>query len=287
MLVEESLMKTALGRGLAVLTLALTCSCGSGGSTSLPSVEAPTVSPAAPLNFGAPVTVTLATATAAAVIHCTVDGTPPTIDSPACDTPLTLTGTTTVRALATHAGMAASPTVSSTFTHRPITLAADTGTWSPYAYTSVADQYLVANRLTPLPGDYPFLLRSVQIAFFPQHAGTAIRLAVYADADADWANGATLLTTLDTTVLNNGDALATATWSVYELPAPIRVTGPGDLLVGFVVLPPLTTFDWPLDPNGSGRTMMAYWTTTVPNPPFLPSYDFFAQPSTALIRASN
>ena len=198
-----------------------------------------------------------------------------------------MTGTTTVKAFATHAGMEASETVSSTFTHRPITLAADAGTWGPFSITSVADQYLVANRLTPAPGDYPFLLRTVQIAFFPKHAGTAIRLAVYADADGDWANGANLLATLDTTVLNNGAALGGATWSVYQLPAPILVTGPGDLLVGFVVLPPLTTFDWPLDPADSGRTMMAYWATTVPNPPVLPSYDFFGQHTTALIRASD
>jgi hypothetical protein len=198
-----------------------------------------------------------------------------------------VTGTTTVKALATHAGMEASETVSSTFTHRPITLAVDAGTWGPYSITTIADQYLVANRLTPAPEDYPFLLRTVQIAFFPKHAGTAIRLAVYADADGDWGNGADLLATLDTTVLNNGAELAGTTWSVYALPTPILVTGPGDVLVGFVVLPPVTTFDWPLDPVDAGRTMMAYWATTVPNPPALPPYDLFAQPSTALIRASN
>jgi hypothetical protein len=282
-------MTPTFGRVLAVLALAFTWSCGSGGSTPepLPRVAAPTVSPAGPLNFGAPFTVTLTTATAGAVVHCTVDGTEPTTTSPACDAPFTVTGTTTVKAFATHAGMEASEPVSSTFTHRPITLAADAGTWGPYSITTVADQYLVANRLTPAPGDYPFLLRTVQIAFFPKHAGTAIRLAVYADADGDWANGANLLATLDTTVLNNGAALGGATWSVYQLPAPILVTGPGDLLVGFVVLPPVTTFDWPLDPADSGRTMMAYWATTVPNPPALPSYDFFGQHTTALIRASD
>lgn len=282
-------MTPTFGRVLAVLALALTWSCGSGGSTPepLPRVAAPTVSPAGPLNFGAPFTATLATATPGAVIHCTLDGTEPTTTSPVCDAPLTLTGTTTVKALATHADMLASATVASTFTHRPITLAADGGTWRPYSVTTIADQYLVANRLTPAAGDYPLLLRSVQVAFFHKNAGTAIRLAVYADADADWRNGATLLTTLDTTVLNNGAALGTATWSVYELPAPILVAGPGDLLVGFVVLPPVTTFDWPLDPADSGRTTMAYWPTTVPNPPALPSYDFFGQHTTALIRASN
>jgi hypothetical protein len=264
-------------------------SCSS-GTTEAPreTVLAPTFTPTGPFNFGAPLQVELATATASAAIHYTLDGSTPTGASPVYAAPLTLSETTTVRALAIHAGMDDSAVASDTFTHRPVALQVDSGTWGPNGGSSVATRHMMLNRFTPGAADFPLRLRTVEVAFFTQNAAMPIRLAVYSDADGDPANGAILQLTEDVTVLNNGAEVAGMTWSIYQLAHPVTLQGPGDVLVGYVVLPPNDAFNWPLNEASQGRSLMGFWTATVPNPPLLPSdHGMIDMGYNILIRASN
>jgi hypothetical protein len=71
---------------------------GLGGSGTLPTAATPTLSPA-PGTYSTPQTVMLSDTTPGAVIHCTTNGTAPTPTSPVCTT-LTVSGTTTIEAIA-------------------------------------------------------------------------------------------------------------------------------------------------------------------------------------------
>ncbi len=75
---------------------------GLGGSSTLPTAATPTFSPA-PGTYSTPQTVTLSDTTPAAVIHCTTNGTTPSLTSPVCTT-LTVTSTTTIEAIAVARG---------------------------------------------------------------------------------------------------------------------------------------------------------------------------------------
>jgi alpha-tubulin suppressor-like RCC1 family protein len=76
-------------------------------------LASPTITPA-PGTYGAPVLATLAAA-AGATIHYTLDNTAPTCSSPVYATPLALTSTTTVRALACEDGWLPSDTVAAAY----------------------------------------------------------------------------------------------------------------------------------------------------------------------------
>jgi hypothetical protein len=91
----------------------------------------PTFSPAAGTYTGS-VTVSISDATTGATIHYTTDGSTPTTASPVYSTPLTLTQTTTVKAMATASGMTDSAVTSATFTIQQPTA---TPTFSPAAGT--------------------------------------------------------------------------------------------------------------------------------------------------------
>jgi len=96
-----------------------------------PTAAAPAFSPAAG-TFGAAQTVTIADSTPHATIHYTVDGTTPATSSAVYTKPFQVSATTTVKAIATAPGMAASPVASVKYT---ITAAAPTATptFSPAA----------------------------------------------------------------------------------------------------------------------------------------------------------
>ena len=70
----------------------------------LETVATPVISPSSGLYYE-PKTVTITTATPDAVIHYTIDGTPPTADSQIYAIPFTITTTTTVKAFAVKSGM--------------------------------------------------------------------------------------------------------------------------------------------------------------------------------------
>ena len=73
----------------------------------------PTFSPA-PGSYPNPVTVTLSDTTAGAVIHCTTDGSAPTVSSPVCTT-VNISTTTTLSAIATATGFSSSSVASGTY----------------------------------------------------------------------------------------------------------------------------------------------------------------------------
>lgn len=278
------------------LSVAFVSSCGSGDAEPpIPpeSVAAPTFSPAGPLNFGAPLPVTLATPTAGATIRFTLDGSEPTVTSSAYTAPLVLTSTTTVKALA-HWGDILSPVATATFTQRPLDLflddGADEGAQGCYSDTS---QYLMLNRFTPPPDSFAFAVRTIGVRFYPSTpAGSAAQVVVYADADGTPANGAVLLASYDVTVPTDDGS-----WSEFELPDPAVVVGPGDVLVG--VTGRCNKLTWP-GPSiycdrslPADRTWFGVWGSPPASPELPPAYFELMDASSAgggcnaMIRASN
>ena len=80
-----------------------------------PTAASPTMSPP-PGSYGAAQMVALADTTPGAVIYYTTDGTPPTISSPKYSTPLPVSTTTTIQAMAAASGYANSAVVGGTYT---------------------------------------------------------------------------------------------------------------------------------------------------------------------------
>lgn len=84
-------------------------------ATSLEAVETPTFSPAAG-EVASGTEVTISCATSGATIHYTVDGTDPTSSSATYSSPIEITATTTIKAIAVKEGMADSEMASATYT---------------------------------------------------------------------------------------------------------------------------------------------------------------------------
>jgi hypothetical protein len=82
-------------------------------------LAAPTFSPA-PSTYPSAQVVTI-TAAAGAVIYYTLDGSPPTLASAVYSSPLNITATTTIRAMAVQSGMLTSTTALGTYTISPVT----------------------------------------------------------------------------------------------------------------------------------------------------------------------
>ncbi len=157
-------------------------------------------------------------------------------------------------------------------------------------------QFLWFNRFTPLPTEFPFNLTQVQILFSATsgvNVGDAIDLAIFQDADGDPLNGAEWLASYSVTA----QVVDGVTWSIYDLPSPLLVSGPGDVLIGAInrytvsgVTAP--TFPAALDQSASqGRSWVAAWATTDPPvPPLLPAdglygvVDDFGFPGNWLLR---
>ena len=95
----------------------------------LPKVAAPTFSPAGGV-YGEAQTVTINCATEGATIYYTIDGSTPTTSSSVYTTPLTISETTTVKAMATKADMIDSNVASATYTIQQMTsITTITGIW--------------------------------------------------------------------------------------------------------------------------------------------------------------
>jgi len=125
----------------AALTLA---ACGGGGGGGGPAtVATPTFSPGGG-TYATTQTVAIASATAGAAIHYTVDGSTPTASSTTYSTPLSITTTTNVKAIATAAGMTESAVASATYT-----LQAGAPTFSPSAGTYATAQSVALACVTP------------------------------------------------------------------------------------------------------------------------------------------
>jgi len=135
-----------------------------------------------------------------------------------------------------------------------------------------AQQFMWFNRFSVGGG---YRLQQVWV-LFPASAnitvGSPIQLAVYMDSDSDPANGATLVSTFNTTVQAADDV----NFSVYNLPQPIDIRNTTDVLVGVVprfivcgTTPP--TSPAAVDTSSSqGRSWVAVWSGDPPNLPTLP-----------------
>jgi hypothetical protein len=82
----------------------------------LPLASSPSLSPASK-SFNVSLQVSMTDTTPGATIYYTIDGSTPTVSSPVYSAPITLTATTTVKALATAAGYLDSPVTSQTYTN--------------------------------------------------------------------------------------------------------------------------------------------------------------------------
>ena len=101
-------VKLPSNRDVAILAMGL-------GTTSLPTAATPTLSPA-PGSYNSAVALTLSDSTTGAVIYYTTNGNPPTTSSPVYSTPITVSATTTIAAIAAATGYGNSSVVSGTYT---------------------------------------------------------------------------------------------------------------------------------------------------------------------------
>jgi hypothetical protein len=168
-----------------------------------------------------------------------------------------------------------------------ITLVLDDGihesAWGVNGETA-AHQFIWLNRFTPAPEDYPFLLDEIWVMFDAMggsanvSVGDAIDLVVYQDPDGNPANGANWLATIQETV----QAVDGTNWSVYSLPSPVLLDGPGDVLIAVInryvdsgVSP--KTYPATIDTtSGQDRSWIGWWVDIPPDPPLLPPDSSFS-----------
>jgi len=167
------------------------------------------------------------------------------------------------------------------------------------AETAIGDggQFIWLNRFTPAASEFPFQLEEVSTVFAGTlvSVGDTIRILVYEDTDGDGdpGTGAVLLADITETIQFN-DQL---TFNVYDLPTPVRLDGPGDVLIGIVNSYGSEGFnDFPaaLDTTASnGRSWAAtYLAGDVPANPALPgdeqwgTIDSFGLPGNWIVRGA-
>ena len=157
----------------------------------------------------------------------------------------------------------------------PAQLFLDDGSWEG-SVGFTGEQFLWFNQFSLAAG--AFELQEVSV-LFPSgtglFVGNAVQIAVWHDADNDPANGATLLTSFDSTIQSvNG-----TTFSVYPVAPAIVTPSEGNLLVGVINRyvvggVPAATSPAAIDTTSpNGRSWYATWTTDPPDPPALPSDD--------------
>ncbi len=160
---------------------------------------------------------------------------------------------------------------------------------------TAAFQFLWLNQFSR-PPSLAIDLDEIQVLFPPgpdMAVGNAIQLIVYFDRDGNPSAGAQLLFHSTDEI----QAVDGTTFSVYPLDPPVRITEPGDVLIGVVnrwvesgVSPPSRPAA--LDTTVSqGRSWVALWTDGPPPEPELPPDLFFAtidflQPGNWMIRGS-
>jgi hypothetical protein len=175
----------------------------------------------------------------------------------------------------------------------PTQLLLDDGSWES-TVTFTGRQFLWFNQFDL--DRFAFELEEV-LVLFPSGAGLsvgdAVQIAVWHDPDDNPANGADLLTTIDTTI----QSVSGTTFSVYPVAPPLTTPFEGNLLIGvinrYVVGGiPAATSPAAIDTTGSqGRSWYATWMSDPPNPPVLPSDNVTAmidgfRPGNWMIRAN-
>lgn len=162
----------------------------------------------------------------------------------------------------------------------PVSLELDDGVSDTGIGVTAGDrQFLFLNRFTPSADSFAFQLKQIQVYFRSDSqaaVGDPIRLVVYENTigNTDPADGATFLASFDVTVVDPSD-----TWNVYDLPSPVALNGPGDVLIGVIALkkPGTAYFPAALDQTSNqGRSWIGLWTGDAPVPPTLPSDDIWS-----------
>ncbi|MCB8984461.1 MAG: S8 family serine peptidase [Ardenticatenaceae bacterium] len=97
-------------------------------------------------------------------------------------------------------------------------------------------QFIWLNRFTPAPNDYPFSLTDIEVLFADEAwtgvtVGETVDIYVYEDADGDPNTGAEPVGSIRNALVQAADG---ATFSHYTLAQPLRLTGPGDVLIAVV-----------------------------------------------------
>ncbi len=178
----------------------------------------------------------------------------------------------------------------------PVSFVVDDGVGENAIGLTNGGQFLWLNRFTPAPAFFPIELDQVQVMFnYPGgtsgiNVGELVDIYLYADADGNPANGATFVASL----LNQQvQAVDGATWSVFDLPAPVTFNGPGDILIAVVNRTAgiaAGTFVATLDQTASqGRSWIGLGTGATDNPPVLPpatfgTVDSFGFPGNMMVR---
>jgi len=147
-----------------------------------------------------------------------------------------------------------------------------------------ATQFMWFNRFDVAPADQPLAITQVQVFWDPTPTGAAaignaISLEIFADGDADPANGATHVYTQNTTIAQVG-----ASFDIYNLTTPPEIVAPNvNVLVGVVdrwVNSGVTTTAFPAAID-QGATNARSWVASsadaanMPVPPVVPSSGLF------------
>ena len=137
--------------------------------------------------------------------------------------------------------------------------------------------FMFLNRFTPDPAAFPFLLTEVQSYFSTDgmvNIGDSINIVIYENTsgNTDPAVGSNVLYSYLTTVQ------VLDAFSVYSLPEPVQLNGPGDVLIGVIGLEIPGTSYWPasLDQTATqARSWAGWWSTVTPpsDKPALPPDD--------------
>ena len=137
-------------------------------------------------------------------------------------------------------------------------------------------EFLWVNRFTPAADAFPFNLEQVQVYFDSTGLGLVgddIIIVVYENVtgNADPAVGSNWLYSFPTTIQ------ALNAWNIYDLPAPVELNGPGDVIVGVIGLEVPGTSYWPaaIDQTATQARSWAGWWLASPPPavPTLPPDD--------------
>jgi uncharacterized repeat protein (TIGR01451 family) len=135
-------------------------------------------------------------------------------------------------------------------------------------------QFIWLNRFTPDPALFPFTLQEVQHYFYNGQGvavGDVFDVYIYEDTDGDGDPGTGAVFLGD---IQDVTAQALDAWSVWPLPSPVALNGPGDVLIVVVNRTTVAPGTYPatMDQTASqGRSWVGAYTGDPGDPPTLPA----------------